>query len=57
MHPNRGGGGAHVASASFIVDESRSGRGVGRALGQYTIQWARDGGFRAIQFNAVVETN
>ena len=33
------------------------GRGVGRRLGEYVVQWHRDQGFRAIQFNAVVETN
>jgi len=30
---------------------------VGRALGQYVLDWARSAGFKAIQFNAVVETN
>lgn len=57
MYRNRGGPGAHVASASFMVDPGRSGRGVGRALGADMIAWARAAGFRAIQFNAVVETN
>jgi L-amino acid N-acyltransferase YncA len=57
MYPNRGGGGAHVASASFMVDPRSGGRGIGRALGESVIEWAREGGFRAIQFNAVVETN
>ena len=57
MYPNRQGPGSHVASASFMVDPRGSGRGVGRALGEYVIGWARESGFRAIQFNAVVETN
>jgi GNAT superfamily N-acetyltransferase len=57
MYANRGGPGAHVASASFMVDPAHAGRGVGRALGEHVIAWARDSGFRAIQFNAVVETN
>ena len=33
------------------------GRGVGRRLGEYVVQWHRDQGYRGIQFNAVVETN
>ncbi len=57
MYRNRGGPGSHVASASFMVDPDRAGRGTGRALGEHVIEWARASGFRAIQFNAVVETN
>jgi len=57
MYANRPGPGSHVASASFMVDPRRGGRGVGRALGEHMIEWARERGFRAIQFNAVVETN
>jgi GNAT superfamily N-acetyltransferase len=30
---------------------------VGRALGEYAVDWHRRHRFRAIQFNAVVETN
>jgi GNAT superfamily N-acetyltransferase len=57
MYANRQGPGSHVASASFMVDPRHGGRGVGRALGEHVIGWARERGFRAIQFNAVVETN
>ncbi|HEU5352837.1 MAG TPA: GNAT family N-acetyltransferase [Actinocrinis sp.] len=57
MYANRPGNGSHVASASYMVDPQRSGRGVGRALVEYSLEWARAAGFRAIQFNAVVETN
>ena len=57
MYANRPGPGSHVASASFMVDPARSGEGVGRALGEDMIEWARAAGFRAIQFNAVVESN
>jgi GNAT superfamily N-acetyltransferase len=57
MRPNRPGRGAHVATGSFMVDPARRGRGVGRALGEHLVAWARESGYRAIQFNAVVETN
>ena len=40
-----------------MVNPAASGRGVGRALGEDMIAWAARSGFRAIQFNAVVETN
>jgi GNAT superfamily N-acetyltransferase len=57
MGPNRPGRGSHVATGSFMVDPAHSGRGVGRALGEHLVEWARTSGYRAIQFNAVVETN
>jgi L-amino acid N-acyltransferase YncA len=55
--PNHGGPGSHVATASFMVDPRHGGRGVGRALGEYVLDRARAGGFRAMQFNAVAESN
>ena len=57
MGPNRPGRGAHVATASFMVDPSHQGHGTGRALGKYAVEWARSAGYRGMQFNAVVETN
>lgn len=57
MGPNRPGRGAHVATASFMVNPASQGRGVGRALGTYVVDWARSAGYHAIQFNAVVSTN
>lgn len=57
MYANRPGGGSHIASGSLMVDPRRSGRGVGRALTEEMITWARAQGFRGIQFNAVVEGN
>ena len=55
--PNRPGRGSHVSTASFMVSPAARGRGVGRALGTYVLEWAADAGFQAMQFNAVVETN
>jgi L-amino acid N-acyltransferase YncA len=57
MGPNRPGRGDHVGTASFMVDPAASGRGVGRALASYVVEWHRAHGFGGIQFNAVVETN
>jgi len=57
MGPNRPGRGAHIATASFMVDPALHGRGTGRLLGRYALDWARAAGYHGMQFNAVVETN
>ncbi|GAA2397574.1 GNAT family N-acetyltransferase [Actinomadura vinacea] len=57
MNRNHAGNASHIASASYMVDPAHAGRGVGRALCEYTMEWARSAGYRAMQFNAVVETN
>jgi len=57
MYANREGGGAHIASASLMVEPARHGEGAGRALGEDALAWARARGFRGMQFNAVAESN
>jgi GNAT superfamily N-acetyltransferase len=57
MGPNRPGRGAHISTASFMVDPAVRGRGVGRALVEHVLAWARAEGYHGMQFNAVVETN
>jgi len=41
----------------MVVASNARGRGVGRALGEYALSWAREQGYAAMQFNAVVESN
>lgn len=55
--PNRPARGSHIATASFMVDPAAQGQGVGRALGEEALRWARAQGYHGMQFNAVVETN
>ncbi len=57
VRPNLPGAGSHVANASFVVDPEVSARGTGRLLGEAVLDRARDLGYSAMQFNAVVETN
>jgi L-amino acid N-acyltransferase YncA len=54
VHP---GPGAHIANAGFVVQPARRGEGAGRALCRHVLDQARADGYRAMQFNAVVETN
>jgi len=57
MGPNRPGRGSHIATASFMVSPNAERQGVGHALGDHVVEWARSRGFLGIQFNAVVESN
>jgi GNAT superfamily N-acetyltransferase len=57
MGPNRPWRGSHIATASFMVDPAAQGKGIGRALGEEALRWAREHGYLGMQFNAVVETN
>jgi len=57
LHPNQGGGGAHVANAAFIVAKDARGQGIGRTLGEHCFKQARRIGFGAMQFNFVISTN
>jgi ribosomal protein S18 acetylase RimI-like enzyme len=56
-HPNHAGRASHVANAGFVVHAGHAGQGVGRALCRHVLDQAREDGYRAMQFNAVVETN
>lgn len=57
MGTERPGRGSHIATASFMVSPDARGGGIGRALGEDMVAWARAAGYRGIRFNAVVETN
>jgi L-amino acid N-acyltransferase YncA len=57
FRPNMIGRGAHIANASYLVAHSHKGRGLGYLLGTHSLEEARQAGYRAMQFNAVVSTN
>jgi ribosomal protein S18 acetylase RimI-like enzyme len=57
LHPNRKGGGSHVANCGYMTAGGAHGRGIGQALCAHSLDVARAAGFRAMQFNFVVASN
>jgi ribosomal protein S18 acetylase RimI-like enzyme len=57
LRTNQQGGGAHVCNCGFMTAPAVSGRGVARAMCQHALVHARERGFRAMQFNFVVNSN
>jgi GNAT superfamily N-acetyltransferase len=57
LRPNQKGGGGHVANCGYMTAPAASGRGVARAMCAHSLDHAKRLGFRAMQFNFVVNTN
>ena len=57
IKPNQPGLGSHVCNCGYVVAPRSRGRGVATALCEHSQQFARERGFRAMQFNFVVATN
>lgn len=57
LKPNQPGLGDHVCNAAYMVSPAAHGKGIGRQIGEYSLDEARRLGFTAMQFNFVVSTN
>lgn len=57
LKPNSAALGAHVANAGYAVSNQARRLGVGRAMGEHSLQEARRHGYLAMQFNLIVSTN
>jgi len=57
LRPNSLALGAHVANAGYVVAQHCRRQGIGSRLCQHSLEAARRLGFRAMQFNLVVNTN
>lgn len=57
IRPNHPGPGAHIANASYAVRADQRGLGLGRAMGEASLEEARALGYAGMQFNIVVSTN
>jgi ribosomal protein S18 acetylase RimI-like enzyme len=49
--------GSHIVNAGYMVSENARGKGIGKAMAEFSIMEAKRLGFRGMQFNLVVKTN
>jgi len=54
---NQPGLGSHVANGAFMVSALFAGKGIGKAMGGFSLTEARRLGYKAMQFNFVVKSN
>lgn len=54
---NQTGLGSHVANGSYMVSPDARRTGIGRMMGEFSLEEARKLGFYAMQFNFVVKSN
>ncbi len=57
LKANQSGPGAHVGNAGYMVSPDARGKGIGRQMGEWSLDEARRLGFTAMQFNFVVKSN
>ena len=49
--------GSHIVNAGYMVSKNARGKGLGKAMAEFSLEEARRLGFRGMQFNLVVKTN
>ena len=49
--------GSHVANASYMTHPEASGKGIGRTMGEFSLDETKKLGYKAMQFNIVVKSN
>ena len=57
LKDNQPGLGSHIANGSYMVAEKASGKGIGKAMGEFSLAEAKRIGYKAIQFNIVIKSN
>jgi L-amino acid N-acyltransferase YncA len=55
--PNQQGGGSHVCNCGFATASAARGRGIARQMLAHALRTAPESGYRAMQFNFVLESN
>lgn len=57
IRPNQGGIGSHICNCGFVTAENARGQGVASKMCEHSQDYARQSGYRGMQYNLVVATN
>jgi len=57
MRDNQPDLGSHIANAGYMVSPQAAGLGIGKAMATFSLEEAKQLGYKAMQFNIVVKTN
>ena len=57
LKANQPDGGSHIVNAGYMVALDSKGKGIGKAMAEYSFEEAKRQGYRAMQFNYVVKSN
>jgi len=57
IRANQAGGGKHICNCGYMTSAAAAGRGIGRAMCQHSLDYARQCGYRGMLFNFVVSSN
>lgn len=57
IKPNTGGGGDHICNCGYITLASERGKGIARQLCAHSLTFAKESGYRGMQYNLVISTN
>lgn len=57
IRANQAGGGKHICNCGYITSDVATGRGIARTMCQHSLGYARELGYRGMQFNFVVSSN
>jgi ribosomal protein S18 acetylase RimI-like enzyme len=57
IRPNQAGGGRHVCNCGYMTGAAATGQGIARRMCDHSLAYAREQGYRAMQFNFVISAN
>lgn len=57
LKENQPGLGSHIVNAGYMVSHKARGKGIGRAMAEFSLEKAKHLGYKAMQFNVVVKSN